>query len=210
MKKTAILASAFVSVAAFSFVSSCGTTKHSTPPAPVAAQAKPAQAAPAPAHNASIKAETLEPYSCGTIERLHTFQGLFLASQPSADDLRHAKEGGIKTVMSLRPASELKEFDEPALVHELGMEFVNIGFAGPDTLTDEVIDQARAVLNDPAKRPMMVHCHSGNRVGAIWLAHRVLDGGLTWDAALAEAKEVGLKTPTLEARVQKYVDSHRK
>jgi hypothetical protein len=35
----------------------------------------------------------------------------------------------------------------------------------------------------------------------------VLDGGLDWDAALAEAKLVGLKSPALEAAVRQYIAS---
>lgn len=200
MKNTALLAFAFaLSLAA------CTSTKHST-----TAQSQPKSApVAAPAHAAPPKTEGLEPYSCGTVERLHTFQGLFLASQPAEADLRQAKEGGIKTVLSFRPAAENKTFDEPALVRELGLEYIELGFSGPDSLTDAILDQGRALLRDGSKRPMMVHCHSANRVGAIWLAHRVLDGGLTWDAALAEAKEVGLKTPALEARVKTYVDAHK-
>jgi hypothetical protein len=54
-----------------------------------------------------------------------------------------------------------------------------------------------------------MHCHSGNRVGAIWLAWRVLDGGLAWDKALDEAHEVGLKTPAFETRVKDYVERQK-
>lgn len=176
--------------------------------------AKPTDTTPAKADApAAAKLETktppptakLEPYSCGTVERLHTFNGIFAGSQPAAADLRHAKENGINAVLNFRPTSEDAGFDEAALVKELGMKYYLIPFGSPAELTDDVFDRARAVLRDESNRPMFVHCHSGNRVGAIWAAYRVLDGGLTWDAALAEAKEVGLKTPALEQRAKEYV-----
>jgi uncharacterized protein (TIGR01244 family) len=163
----------------------------------------------APAQTALHASERLEPYACGTVERLHTWSGLFLGSQPAADDLRHAKENGIKTILNLRPKTEDPGFDEAALVAELGMEYRNLPFASPAELTDEVLDASRALLRDEAKRPMFVHCHSGNRVGAIWLAFRALDGKLAWDAAVAEARDVGLKTPALEQRVKEYVEKTR-
>ncbi len=152
-------------------------------------------------------APKLEPSSCGTVQRVHTFDGVYLASQPAAEDFRQAKTDGIHTVLNLRLPGELKEFDEPALVRELGMEYIAIPFQSPESLTPQVIDNVRALLNDPARRPLLVHCHSANRVGAVWLAHRVLDGGLDWDAALAEAKLVGLKSPALEAAVRQYIAS---
>lgn len=147
----------------------------------------------------------LEPYSCGTVQRLHTLDGIFAGSQPAADDLRHAKENGITTVLNLRPTSEDVGFDEAALVAELGLKYHLIPFASPAELTDEVFERARAVLRDPSNRPVFLHCNSGNRVGAIWIAYRVLDGGLTWDAALEEAQQVGLKTPAFEQRAKEYV-----
>jgi uncharacterized protein (TIGR01244 family) len=151
----------------------------------------------------------LEPYSCGTVERLHTWNGIFAGSQPAEQDLRHAKENGIKTILNLRPKTEDAGFDEAKLVGELGMDYHNVPFASPAELTDAVFEQSRALLRDESKRPIFVHCHSGNRVGAIWVAFRVLDGGLAWDAALAEAKDVGLKSPTLEQRAKEYVEHVR-
>jgi len=150
--------------------------------------------------------EALEKYSCGTVERLHTWNGIFAGSQPAADDLRHAQANGIKTILNLRPKSEDPGFDESALVAELGMEYHLLPFATPAELSDDIFEKARAILRDESKRPLFFHCKSGNRVGAIWLAFRVLDGGSTIDAALEEAKQVGLKTPALEQRAREYIE----
>jgi uncharacterized protein (TIGR01244 family) len=155
------------------------------------------------------KVAKLEPYTCGTVQRLHTLDGIFAGSQPAADDLRHAKENGIKTILNLRPTSEDAGFDEAALVAQLGLTYELIPFATPAELTDDVFERARAVLRDTTKRPVFFHCNSGNRVGAIWAAYRVLDGGQTWDAALEEAKQVGLKTPAFEQRAKEYVEKMR-
>ena len=73
----------------------------------------------------------------------------------------------------------------------------------------EVFDQAREQLKT-AERPILLHCASANRVGAVWLPYRVLDGGLSWDHALAEAKTVGLKSPDYEAKAKDYIQRHSK
>jgi len=187
-------------VSLLAFSAGCAEKKHPSAPEPALTTS------PAPAPGPAAPKDRLEPYSCGTVERLHTWNGIFAGSQPAAEDLRHAKENGIQTLLNLRPASEDPGFDEAALTKELGLEYHNLPFASPVELTDAVFDQSRALLRDQSKRPMFVHCHSGNRVGAIWLAFRVLDGGLAWEAALAEAKDVGLKTPALEKRAREYVE----
>jgi uncharacterized protein (TIGR01244 family) len=162
------------------------------------------QAAPAPAPSAK-----LEPATCGQVQRLHTLGSVFLASQPSSEDFERVRETGIKRVLDLRMPDEERGFDEPARVEELGMTYVHLGFKAADTLTDEVLDRSRELMRGAANEPLMVHCASANRVGAVWLAHRVLDGGQSWDAALAEAKTVGLSNPGYEAKVKDYVERHR-
>lgn len=181
------------------FLAACATERRSVPIAEPASP--PAKAPPV--------AAALEPYSCGTVERLHTWNGIFAGSQPAADDLRHAQENGIRTIVNLRPAKEDAGFDEAALVKELGMRYENPAFASPAELTDAVFDEVRAVLRDEARKPVFLHCHSGNRAGAVWAAFRALDCGLPVDAAIEEGRAVGMKTPALEARVRAYVDAHR-
>ncbi len=161
-------------------------------------------------HAPPPRTEKLEPYTCGAVQRLHTLDGVFLGSQPSAADLEQAKAGGITTLVDLRRPEEDRGFDEPAKAAEIGLAYVNLGYQAPDSLTDGLLDEARGLLRDRARRPIFLHCSSGNRVGAVWLAHRVLDAGLPWETALDEAKLVGLKLPAYEQRVRAYVDARRR
>jgi uncharacterized protein (TIGR01244 family) len=151
--------------------------------------------------------EKLEPYSCGSVARLHTFGSLFLASQPSPADFEQAQKNGVRTVINLRHDSEIKDFDERRVVTDLGMVYVHEPFDSPEELTDAVFDRCRQLLAT-AERPILLHCNSANRVGAVWIAWRVLDGGLPLEQAVAEAKTIGLKAPALEERARAYVAQH--
>lgn len=157
----------------------------------------------------AITTEVLEPYACGSITRLHTLAGVFLASQPSADDFEQAKAGGVKTVINLRQAKEQPDFDEQAAVTALGLAYVHLPWNGAEELTDEVFARSRELLNT-AERPILLHCASANRVGAVWIPWRVLDGGLSLDAAVVEAKTIGLKTAEYEAKARDYVARNAK
>jgi len=150
------------------------------------------------------RAARLEPYELGSTPHLHAYGDILLAGQPSSADLELAAEQGVRTVINMRKPEEL-ELDEGALVRELGMAYVHEPWNGPEELTDEVFDTYRALL-DGAERPVLLHCKSANRVGAVWLAWRVLDGGLPVEEARAEAREVGLKTPQYEAAALEYVE----
>lgn len=150
------------------------------------------------------KPKKLEPAKCGSVKQLHALGDIYLAGQPSPEDFQEFKKRGVKSVLNLRTKEEL-DFDEAKTIKNLGLEYHHIPIAGPDSLTDENFDKLRKLLNEKEQRPLVLHCTAANRVGAVWLAHRVLDGGLTYDAALAEAKTVGLKTPALEAKAKDYI-----
>ena len=150
------------------------------------------------------KPKKLEPAKCGAVKQLHVLDDIFLAGQPTAEDFQEFKKRGVKSVLNLRTKEEM-DFDEAKTLKSLGLEYHHVPIAGPDSLTDENFDKLRKLLNEKQQRPMLLHCASANRVGAMWLAHRVLDGGLTYDAALAEAKTVGLKSPPMEAKAKDYI-----
>ena len=137
----------------------------------------------------------------GSIEQLTVYDDIYLAGQPSQADFALAKEAGIKTIITLRKDGEL-EWEQVQVVEQLGMTYVGLPWNGPDELTDRVFDVARELF-DTAERPMMMHCGSSNRVGALWLAWRALDGGLSVEEATAEAKTAGLRT---DAYLQKALD----
>ncbi len=147
---------------------------------------------------------TLAPAEIGAVKNAHALGNFWTSDQPSAADLEVAKQKGIRTVINLRHAAEQQDFDERAVVEKLGLRYTNLPWMKPEELTDEVFAEARRLLNT-AERPILIHCSSANRVGAVWLPWRVLDGGLSVEDALAEAKTVGLKKPEFEQRALDYI-----
>ena len=156
------------------------------------------------AQHRAIYTDKLEPFECGSVERIHTYGGIFLASQPQPGDFEQAKEGGIKTVVNLRKEGEL-DWNEQEVVTNLRLEYYSVPWNGPGELTDQVFEEVRALLNDADKRPLLLHCGSANRVGPIWMAHRVLDDGLGIEEAAAEAKTVGMRLPAYEEKAREYI-----
>lgn len=110
-------------------------------------------------------------------------------AQPA--DLQQAQAQGVKTVINLCPVSE-DPFDEAALVASLGMDYVNIAVASAADLTPA---KARELANVLAAKsgPTLVHCASGNRVGALFAlkAHHV--DGAPAEQAIEIGRAHGLK-----------------
>lgn len=156
----------------------------------------------------SLFAQGLEPAFLGSTDNVHRFGRIWLASQPSKEDLQIAGELGVLTVVCLRKPGEI-DWDEAEAVRALGLTYLNPAFQSPEELTDEIFDTVRERLAASAGSPVLLHCGTANRVGAIWLAHRALDGGLAYGEALCEAESVGLRSEALREMARSYVERRR-
>jgi protein tyrosine phosphatase (PTP) superfamily phosphohydrolase (DUF442 family) len=155
------------------------------------------------------KPPKLEACELGGTNNVHRLGNIYLAGQPSAADFALAKKNdGIKTVINLRTPLEMR-FDEKGVLKGLNIEYHYLPFGPPESLKDEIFEKSLKVLGDKKKQPVLLHCASANRVGAIWLVHRVLTDKVAFDKALKEAKEVGLRSPPYEAIAKRYIEKAR-
>jgi len=91
--------------------------------------------------------------------------GVITGGVPTDEQLQSARSLGYETVISLLSAAEVG--DEEARVSKLGMRFEAIPIGGPADLTEPNAARLGRLLADPAQRPLILHCGSGNRVGAL-------------------------------------------
>lgn len=127
--------------------------------------------------------------------------GITAAGQPDEAALKVFADRGYTTVIDLRTAGEDRGFDEAAVVESMGMDYVLMP-VDRDSIT---FDSARVLdkLIKDADGPVLVHCGSSNRVGAL-LALRESLAGAEDDDALAYGIEGGLSS--LEAVVREVLD----
>jgi len=150
--------------------------------------------------------EKLEAVTIGDL-KVQKFGRIYLAGQPSAEDLEKFKEAGVKTVVNLRLEDENTKFNEASALADMGIDYQNPGFNSAATLSDPIFRRVRDLLTSSNNEPLLLHCASGNRVGAVWMAHRVLDHGIPYEKALEEAKAIGMKPEAFEAKVKAYIES---
>lgn len=118
-------------------------------------------------------------------------EGLYSCGQPSPEQLRQLCDKGIRTVISLRAPGEC-EFDERAEVEALGMAFHQIPVAGPGDITEQNARRLSQIMDDPANRPILIHCGSGNRVGALYALKAFHCDGCEPEDAVARGRSAGL------------------
>ncbi|HEX6161855.1 MAG TPA: sulfur transferase domain-containing protein [Vicinamibacterales bacterium] len=131
------------------------------------------------------------------------------ATETSA--LEGLAKDGFKSVINLRLATENNANIEQnaARAKELGLKYIHIPF-NSQQLDPKVIDNFLAAIADKNNQPAYVHCGSASRVGAVWLAKRVMQDGWTIEKATEEAKAIGLRGEPLEKFALDYIAAHKK
>ena len=93
--------------------------------------------------------------------------GLLVGGQPSQDALTRARDAGITTVISLRTPAEEGFEEERSQAEALGMRFISIPVDGAAGLTEDNAHRLDETLQSVEPAETLLHCGSGNRVGAL-------------------------------------------
>jgi uncharacterized protein (TIGR01244 family) len=120
--------------------------------------------------------------------------GLATAGQPSPQALGRLKSMGFKTVINLRTEKEGGKAEGES-VKAAGLRYVWVPVAA-DTFSTADVDAVAKALGDPAAGPILLHCASANRVGAVWTILQVRKGK-TPEEAEAEGRTIGLSSPVM-------------
>jgi len=115
---------------------------------------------------------------------------VFASGQPTQEQFPVMAQAGIKHVISLRTEGEL-DWDEAALAKSQGIQFHSISVSGRDGVTSENAQTLETLLQSLDGQPVLLHCGSSNRVGAL-KAVTARDGGASIEEALTEGRRWGL------------------
>ena len=144
---------------------------------------------------------TLESESDTTSERPLLRTG----GQPTEEQLRDWASHGLELVIDLRGPDEARGIDEAGILDELDVSYVPLPIAQRADLDWDHATALDAYLTH-AEGAVLVHCRSGNRVGALMALRFGLNPEETTEAALAYGRDHGLTSRELEATVSELLN----
>ena len=118
-------------------------------------------------------------------------KNVFSSGQPTQEQFQILAKTGIKHVINLRMPGEI-DWDEAGLVKSLGMQYYSIPVSGATGITLENAQRLEQLLDSLRVEPVLVHCHSGNRVGALISVYEAKVRGQDIETAIAEGRRWGL------------------
>jgi uncharacterized protein (TIGR01244 family) len=124
------------------------------------------------------------------IEDLQPIDGITSSGQPNPSAFEIVAKSGYVAVIDMRGPSENRGLDEKAVVEELGLEYIEFPLVGHEAISFENAQQLDKLLTD-IDGPVLLHCGSGNRVGAILALRHSLQGADD-EHAMLYGKSAGL------------------
>lgn len=98
--------------------------------------------------------------------KVQPVNGVSTAGQPDEASLKVFADNGYVAIVDLRTEGEDRGLDEPAAAEALGLDYINFPI-GRDGITFENAKTLQDILVR-YDQPVLVHCGSANRVGALF------------------------------------------
>jgi len=129
--------------------------------------------------------------------------GLHTGGQPTEAELGEFAKQGVKTVIDLRGEGEDRGYDEAAVAQGLGLRYETLPINGAEDLTPANAARLKQLLASGGNN-VLLHCASGNRVGALLALMAQQEEGASREQALELGKQAGMKslTPVVEKQLQ--------
>lgn len=148
----------------------------------------------------AAQAQTPDPTE-GLMNGAQPLPGITTAGQPDEQSIDKLADAGYVAVIDLRTPEEDRGFDEKSAVESRGMKYISLPIGGASAVTYEnasLLDETLSKIDGP----VLLHCASSNRVGAL-LSLREKMHGATNEEALTLGDEAGLSSlrKTVETRL---------
>ncbi|MDN3722504.1 sulfur transferase domain-containing protein [Roseibium salinum] len=112
---------------------------------------------------------------------------------PTGGAIRQAADEGYRSIVNLKTPDEKQELppaEEGQIVREHGLSYVHHPVAG-ENLSNETVDWFRELVEE-IPGPVLVHCASGKRSGALVMMHMAVQEGLSGQQAIEKGGLPGL------------------
>lgn len=106
--------------------------------------------------------------------------------------LEEVKSLGFGLVIDLRGADESGVREEQAIANNIGLPYLNISVSARSPSWDQV-KHFRAIIEQSKHYPVLIHCVTSNRAGAMWSMYRA-DAGIPPLVAIEEGRAAGLES----------------
>ncbi|BAO45082.1 protein tyrosine phosphatase family protein [Thiolapillus brandeum] len=123
---------------------------------------------------------------------------VYIGGQPSIETLEWLKSQGVKRIINLRTADEMREhaetgYDESAWADRLGLEYAAVPVNGLEGYTRENLERFMMLMKPGGQ--VLVHCATARRANDFYMAWLIESGRATVEQAIAIGRRIRFLVP---------------
>lgn len=128
----------------------------------------------------------------------------YAGGQPDMQALQSLASDGLKHVINMRPHGETPDLAPADMAASAGLSYWNLPISGPGDLTRDNAQALDDKLAEIGDEPVLIHCASSNRVGAMMALRAAWLHQVNPDGALDLGERYGLTKmrPMVEAMLK--------
>jgi protein tyrosine phosphatase (PTP) superfamily phosphohydrolase (DUF442 family) len=129
------------------------------------------------------------------LEKAVRINRVIVSGQPTEEEIRSLKSRGIFHVFNVRSPEEMNDkaqinYDEAALVKEMGIEYVNIPISGDQYPYRNEVFEAFASMMKTSKDSVLLHCKAGVRARWLMAAYEIKYLGKSPDEVIRSLQSI--------------------
>lgn len=118
-------------------------------------------------------------------------ENIYSSGQPDEAAINKLKAFDFSTIINLRPDSEMQGSQQAQWIENADMQYIVLPITGPDDITFANAERLHGLLTQ-AHGKVLIHCATGNRVGALLALCAAQYKNLPTEQAIAYGKAGGL------------------
>ncbi len=139
------------------------------------------------------------------VPNLSQDDSIYVSGCPTSQGLEALKARGVKTVIDLRQNHQRSE-EYPEAVRKLGLNYVHLPMSS-DAMTEEQADDYLDAIRRYGDQPILNHCGSANRSGAMHGLYLATERGCSIDEAVRRARRAGMRNEGLARDLRNILEA---
>ena len=119
---------------------------------------------------------------------------VLVSGQPSESLFKELADQGVTMVINCRTPLEMGSvpFSQGSLLRSLGVTLVDIPLGGNEGFEPKDVEALKEALGSRKGGKVLIHCAGGGRAKELWLAHLIVNEGLSFQAAQERVRAAGM------------------
>jgi len=119
---------------------------------------------------------------------------VLVSGQPSEALFKELADQGVTMVINCRTPLEMGSvpFSQGSLLRSLGVTLVDIPLGGNEGFEPKDVEALREALGSRKGGKVLIHCAGGGRAKELWLAHLIVNEGLSFETAQERVRAAGM------------------